>query len=290
MTAAYNVAAQVAAGNMGAPAAPPIGGGYGAPPAPMAPQHHQAPPPMPGMMVPTPMMPQQQQQMGGPPQQQPSRAPPPPPSSVAPAASFNPAPATPPPIIPQRVEQPAYGANAPTPPPLAQAYGAPQHQQQSFQPGPPQPSTFAPAPPPMQQQPAAAPPPPPAAPAKPQPPANCSVETVDTSKISPDLAPVAQSLRSLYDACAAAAAAHPAKRKEMDDSSRRLGVLLWKLNAAEVSPSVVAKLKSLAEALDTANFTAAHGVQMALTTGDWDECSAWLTALKRLTKFRSTFP
>ena len=54
--------------------------------------------------------------------------------------------------------------------------------------------------------------------------------------------------------------------------------------------SVVAKLKSLAEALDTANFTAAHGVQMALTTGDWDECSAWLTALKRLTKFRSTFP
>ncbi len=290
MTAAYNVAAQVAAGNMGAPAAPPIGGGYGAPPAPMAPQHHQAPPPMPGMMVPTPMMPQQQQQMGGPPQQQPSRAPPPPPSSVAPAASFNPAPATPPPIIPQRVEQPAYGANAPTPPPSAQAYGAPQHQQQSFQPGPPQPSTFAPAPPPMQQQPAAAPPPPPAAPAKPQPPANCSVETVDTSKISPDLAPVAQSLRSLYDACAAAAAAHPAKRKEMDDSSRRLGVLLWKLNAAEVSPSVVAKLKSLAEALDTANFTAAHGVQMALTTGDWDECSAWLTALKRLTKFRSTFP
>jgi len=142
----------------------------------------------------------------------------------------------------------------------------------------------------MQQQPAAAPPPPPAAPAKPQPPANCSVETVDTSKISPDLAPIAQSLRSLYDACAAAAAAHPAKRKEMDDSSRRLGVLLWKLNAAEVSPSVVAKLKSLAEALDTANFTAAHGVQMALTTGDWDECSAWLTALKRLTKFRSTFP
>ena len=28
------------------------------------------------------------------------------------------------------------------------------------------------------------------------------------------------------------------------------------------------------------------GMQVSLTTSDWDECSAWLTALKRLIKAR----
>lgn len=116
------------------------------------------------------------------------------------------------------------------------------------------------------------------------------METVDTTKISPDLAHIAQALRALYDACAAASASQPAKRKEMDDSSKRLGVLLWKLAAGEVSGSVIAKLKALAQALDAYDFAAAQQSQMALTTGDWDECSVWLTALKRLTKLRATLP
>jgi protein transport protein SEC31 len=116
------------------------------------------------------------------------------------------------------------------------------------------------------------------------------METVDTSSVPADLGPVIQSLRALYDACATAAASHPAKRKEMDDSSKRLGILLWRLNAGEVSPSVIAKLRDLARALSVADFAAAQTAQMALTTGDWDECSAWLTALKRLTKFRATLP
>lgn len=116
------------------------------------------------------------------------------------------------------------------------------------------------------------------------------METVDTSKVSAELTHVVQALRALYDACATAAANHPAKRKEMDDSSKRLGVLLWKLASAEVSDSVVTKLKSLAQALDAFDFAAAQQTQMQLTTGDWYECSTWLTALKRLTKFRATLP
>tara|TARA_Y100001954_G_scaffold207869_1_gene231743 strand:+ start:555 stop:4292 length:3738 start_codon:yes stop_codon:yes gene_type:complete len=281
MSSAYSVAAQVAAGNMGAPPSMPSAYAGGNMP-PTAPPPQQAAPPMTPGMVPTPMQPQQQ--MGAPPQQPPqARAPPPPPASVAPTASFNPTPTAPPPSIPQRPEQPAYAAAPPAAPLTTPAYAGPP---------PPQPTSFAPPTPPPQQPPAApaVAPAAPATPPKPQPPAKCSMETVDTSSVPDDLGSVIQSLRALYDACAAAAASHPAKRKEMDDSSKRLGLLLWRLNAGDVSPSVVAKLKNLASALAVADFAAAQTAQMALTTGDWDECSAWLTALKRLTKFRATLP
>jgi len=149
----------------------------------------------------------------------------------------------------------------------------------------PTPQPLAPTQP--QQQ---APPPRPEAPAKPQPPANCTMENVDTSKVSGDLAAITTSLRAMYDVCAQAAGGNPAKRKEMDDSSKRLAVLLFKANIGEVSSSVTEKLKSLAQALDMADYQSAQNIQMALTTGDWDECSFWLTALKRLLKFRSTLP
>ena len=49
----------------------------------------------------------------------------------------------------------------------------------------------------------------------------------------------------------------------MDDSSKRLGLLLWRLNAGEVSPSVIAKLKNLASALAVADFAAAQTAQPA---------------------------
>jgi protein transport protein SEC31 len=296
MTAAYNVAAQVAAGNMGAP--PPMQSAYGASASAMAPPPTQMAPVMPAMMVPSPM----QMQPGAAPGMQASqpqqRAPPPPPASVAPMASFDPTPTAPPPSIPkQPAAQPTYAA-APPPSQPAYAAGPPPGTQSAY--GAPPPASAAP-PPPMQTQPMQpqaqqqpqqqqAPPPPPAAPAKPQPPANCSMETVDTSKVSPDCASIVQSLRALYDACVAAAASQPAKRKEMEDSSKRLGVLLWKLANGDVSPSVTAKLKTLAQALDVADFAAAQSAQMALTTADWDECSGWLNACKRLTKFRATLP
>jgi protein transport protein SEC31 len=299
MTPAYSVAAAVAAGTMGA-SQPAYGAGPSQPP--------QGAPMMPGMMVPTPMQSQQQQyQQGGmggaPPQQQQQRAPPPPPTATPQAAMFNPTPTAPPPSIPQRpAEPPAYGSSAPPPPP-SQSYSSappPPQQQPTYGHAPPPQSAFSPqvpmgmtptpqplAPTQPQQQ---APPPRPAAPAKPQPPANCTMENVDTSKVSGDLAAITTSLRAMYDVCAQAAGGNPAKRKEMEDSSKRLAVLLFKANIGEVSSSVTEKLKSLAQALDMADYQSAQNIQMALTTGDWDECSFWLTALKRLLKFRSTLP
>lgn len=98
--------------------------------------------------------------------------------------------------------------------------------------------------------------------------------------------PVVASLMGLFSSCEAAAGAHPGKRREVDDASRRLGALLWKLNAGEVTPGVAAKLQQLCAALDAGDYATAAHVQVGLTTSDWDECSGWLTALKRLIKTR----
>jgi len=50
--------------------------------------------------------------------------------------------------------------------------------------------------------------------------------------------------------------------------------------------SVAGKLQQLCAALNAGDCTIAGHVQVQLTTSDWDECSAWLTALKRLIKVR----
>ena len=46
------------------------------------------------------------------------------------------------------------------------------------------------------------------------------------------------------------------------------------------------KLLQLCAALDAGDYVGATHVQVSLTTNDWDECAAWLTALKRLIKAR----
>ncbi|PSC76171.1 transport SEC31-like protein B isoform B [Micractinium conductrix] len=126
-----------------------------------------------------------------------------------------------------------------------------------------------------------APPPPP-----PGPPANITLANADTSSVPAQLKPVVVSLSGLYKVCEQGAGAHPGKRREVEDSSKKLGALFWKLNKGEVSPSVGGKLLQLCQALDAGDFVTATHVQVSLTTSDWDECSHWLTALKRLIKAR----
>ena len=94
-----------------------------------------------------------------------------------------------------------------------------------------------------QAAPAPAVPPPPSPPAAPVGvPANCTAETVDTSNVAPESRPVVASLLTLFGACAQAAGSNVQKKREMDDNSKRLGGLLWKLNRRDVSPGVVGKL------------------------------------------------
>lgn len=53
-----------------------------------------------------------------------------------------------------------------------------------------------------------------------------------------------------------------AKKREMDDNSRRIGTLFWKLNEGQVAPHVMQKLMQLCGALDAGNWPAAAHIQV----------------------------
>lgn len=112
------------------------------------------------------------------------------------------------------------------------------------------------------------------------------MQTVDTSATPQELKPIVDSLRKLFQHCMSIAP--PAKKREMDDNSKRLGGLFWCLNKGDVSPTVAGKLSALCQALDAGDLTSAGHIQVQMTTSDWDECSHWLTALKRLIKTAQT--
>ena len=143
-----------------------------------------------------------------------------------------------------------------------------------MQPGAPAAPSSAPAPPP--------------APAVPKPPANLTMDTVDTKDVKPAHQGIVKSITVLFKQCEAAAGSHPARKKEVDDASKRVSVLLWKLNRGDVSESVCGKLLQMCAALDAGDVAGATQVQVAMTTSDWDEASGFLTALKRLLKTKAT--
>ena len=144
-----------------------------------------------------------------------------------------------------------------------------------------QPSVAPPGQPGFGQAPAPAPAPAPVKPVKPVAPANTNISNVDTSQVSEDLKPAIASLVQLYQTCAQS---HPARKKELDDVSKKLGVLFFKLNIGDVKPSVKASLIQLCAALARGDAAGAGQIHVQLTTTDWDECGPWLTALKRLMK------
>jgi len=106
--------------------------------------------------------------------------------------------------------------------------------------------------------------------------------------VKAELQPVVASLSTLYHACAAGAVG--AKKKESDDNNKRLAHLFYKLNQGDISESVSTKLLQLCAALEIGDYNTAQHIQVGLTTSDWDECSHWLTALKRLVKARQSLP
>ena len=95
------------------------------------------------------------------------------------------------------------------------------------------------------------------------------------------------------DACSPCAregfvAAQPAKKREMDDNSKRLASLLYKMNEGEVTPGVVEALQQMGQALAGRDLALASKIQIKLSTTDWNECSNWLQAIRRLLKVRQT--
>lgn len=116
------------------------------------------------------------------------------------------------------------------------------------------------------------------------PPSNISIQNADTSKIPQSQKPIVVSLTKVYHQCENVI---PSKRREMVDTSKKLGTLFWLLNNGEISESVVQQLLGLAKAFDTGDIERAKEVHAALTQNAWtDSSSFWLTALKRLLKLK----
>ncbi|GLT39684.1 hypothetical protein SLA2020_138620 [Shorea laevis] len=123
------------------------------------------------------------------------------------------------------------------------------------------------------------------APAAPPP----TVQTVDTSNAPAHYRPVITTLTRLFNETSEAlggSRANPAKKREIEDNSRKIGALFAKLNSNDLSPTASDKLIQLCRALDSNDFSSALQIQVNLTTTDWDECNFWLATLKRMIKTR----
>ncbi|XP_058197427.1 protein transport protein SEC31 homolog B-like isoform X1 [Rhododendron vialii] len=124
-----------------------------------------------------------------------------------------------------------------------------------------------------------------AAPATPPP----TVQTVDTSNVPVQQRSVITTLTRLFNETSEAlggSRANPAKKREIEDNSRKIGALFAKLNSGDISKNAAEKLVQLCQALDNGDFTTALQIQVQLTTSDWDECNFWLATLKRMIKTR----
>ncbi|KAI3948570.1 hypothetical protein MKW92_027208 [Papaver armeniacum] len=139
------------------------------------------------------------------------------------------------------------------------------------------------APSPAQQSQAVAAP----APATPPP----TVQSVDTSKVPAHQKPVISTLTRLFNETSEALGgprAAAAKKREIDDNSKKMGALFAKLNGSDISKNAADKLIQLCHALDNGDFATALQIQVQMTTSEWDECNFWLAALKRMIKTRQS--
>ncbi|XP_012065636.2 protein transport protein SEC31 homolog B [Jatropha curcas] len=123
------------------------------------------------------------------------------------------------------------------------------------------------------------------APAAPPP----TVQTVDTSNVPAHHRPVVSTLTRLFNETSEAlggSRANPARKREIEDNSRKIGALFAKLNSGDISKNASDKLVQLCQALDKNDFSTALQIQVLLTTSEWDECNFWLATLKRMIKTR----
>ena len=67
-------------------------------------------------------------------------------------------------------------------------------------------------------------------------------------QVSPQVKPLLDSLRTLHQTCATAPQLQaPNKKREMDDNSKKMGQLFWKLNAGYVHVLRTVELKCYAK-------------------------------------------
>ncbi|XP_010279523.1 PREDICTED: protein transport protein SEC31 homolog B-like [Nelumbo nucifera] len=118
-----------------------------------------------------------------------------------------------------------------------------------------------------------------------------TVQTVDTSNVPAHQKPVITTLTRLFNETSEAmggSRANPAKKREIEDNSKKFGALFAKLNSGDISKNAADRLVQLCQALDNGDYSTALQIQVLLTTSEWDECNFWLAALKRMIKARQT--
>ncbi|KVH97345.1 Steroid receptor RNA activator-protein/coat protein complex II, Sec31 [Cynara cardunculus var. scolymus] len=245
------------------------------------------------------------------------------PTAHIPPAGFNPPPVTTQPapkvFVPSTPPIMRNADQYQQPPTLgSQLYPSQVNPNPGYQPGPPGPASIGPVPSPMvptsgpkisqgvtppvrgfmpvnntglqrtssaQMQPST--PPQPAAP----PAAPPTVQTADVSNVPGQQRAVIGTLTRLFNETSEALGgsnAVPAKKREIDDNSKKIGALFAKLNNGDISKNAGEKLVQLCQSLDRGDFATALKIQVDLTTSDWDECSFWLATLKRMIKIRQT--
>lgn len=116
-----------------------------------------------------------------------------------------------------------------------------------------------------------------------------TIHTVDTSNVPVHQKPVIGTLTRLFNETSevlGGSHANAAKKREIEDNSRKLGALFLKLNSGDISKNASEKLVQLCQALDSGDYGTALQIQVLLTTSEWDECNFWLATLKRMIKTR----
>ncbi|KAI5391103.1 hypothetical protein KIW84_076098 [Lathyrus oleraceus] len=91
-----------------------------------------------------------------------------------------------------------------------------------------------------------------------------SAPTADTSKVPAHQMPIVSTLTRLFNETSEAlggSRANPAKRREIEDNSKRLGGLFAKLNSGDISKNASDKLLQLCQALDNGDFGTALQIQ-----------------------------
>lgn len=58
--------------------------------------------------------------------------------------------------------------------------------------------------------------------------------------------------------------ANPAKKREIEDNSKKLGALFAKLNSGDISKNAAEKLVQLCQSLDNGDFSTALQIQVAI--------------------------
>ena len=133
------------------------------------------------------------------------------------------------------------------------------------------------------------------APAWPTPPATCSVETCDFSRVKPEYAKCCETFRKRYEGLfggnnSDSNSVSFAKKKELEVVSRKIGGLFYLMgkDIAEENGAVTqelgVKLNDLAGALERMDFGTVNAVLLDIGAKHWEEAVYWYPGLKRIVK------